>query len=170
MKIFKNKTFVYILVFVLCGILAFVLYYFVADRNNKDLSLPDDVIDNSVTRHSSLEKLVDLRVLNIKVGNKIYNVTLDDNTSVDDILSLGEFSILFEDYGEGYKEGYLSSSISFNPSYTGQISMGDIVVSDSNKIRIYYTDAVVDEVYVKIGNVKDLLLESGSMEISFINK
>ncbi len=164
MKIFKNKVFVYIMAFVICGILAFVLYEFFIGKDKKSIVSSDE--ENIGLRNSAITKLTDSRGINVIINNVTYNVTLEDNLTVEDIIALDTIILNAEDESLGYKYAYLNNSITYSPEYTGKILKGDLLLYDSNCIVLYYQDMDTDKVYTKIGHVENLdTLEFGPIDI-----
>ena len=157
MKLFKNKTFLYILTFVLCGIIAFVLYEYFMDQKNKSLDDSTSLVDDSIiNRNSSLDLIGEDKKARVLFGSIEYEMILEDNQSVNDLLGLGNVTISMTEKDGIELYGYLSNSISYNPTYTGILSKGDVLLSDSNCITILYQDIETDLNYVKLGHIDDL--------------
>ena len=47
MKILKNKTFIYVLTFIICGIIAFIIYQFIVNGDKKDLDTDASLVDEN---------------------------------------------------------------------------------------------------------------------------
>ena len=158
MKLFKNKTFIYILSFILCGIIAFVIYEFLIDSKDKNLDEGSSVIDDSniMDRKGSLNALEDGRSIKVSIGDIVYDMVLEENQSVNDLVALCDFSINMNSKDDNQLYGYLQNSISFSPTYCGLLNKGDVLLSESNCLTILFDDIETDVSYVKVGHIDNL--------------
>lgn len=157
MKLFKNKTFLYILTFVVCGIIAFVLYEFFIEPKDKNLDESNSLVDDSIiNRGSSLDIIGDDRTVKVLFGSIEYDMILEDNQSVNDLLGLGSITISMTSKDDQELYGYFNNSMSYNPTYTGKLYKGDVLLSDSNCITIMFKDVDTDLSYVKLGHIDNL--------------
>ena len=166
MKFFKKKIVIYIIAFIICGVLAYLLYNFLNknnnDKNNKDLN------DNYSVATTISEEPFEDKLLGVYIDDVLYVIVLEDNQGAKDLLYLSPFSIIMDDDNNS-KHTYLPISLSMDSNYIDKAYKGDIIVSDYNHIALYYNDSNLEGNYIKIGHIDELgELNSSSVTVSFV--
>ncbi|MBR3490495.1 MAG: hypothetical protein IKH36_03280 [Bacilli bacterium] len=155
MKLFKNKAFVYLITFVLCALLAFSIYYFYKEKKQNSKNDDDAMELDNINRDGALDSIVGSRSLKVVIGSNEYILTLEDNSSVHELLSYDKVELTMNN-DESTMYGYLNNSIPYNPSINDPLVKGDVILTESNKISIVFDNLEVSDAYVKLGHIDAL--------------
>ena len=166
MKIQKNKLFKYLVVFLLCALLAFLLYTFTGKKDKTNNTNDDDVYDANTNLDN--DKINYEKEIKVEINGNYYGATLEGDATSNEFYSLTPFKITMEDLNNNEKYYYLSESLEGTADYTGEIHKGDIMLYDTNCIIIFYKDFNTNYLYKKIGHIDNLPdLGNGNIEVSF---
>lgn len=163
MKNSKKKIIIYVIAFIICSIVAFFLYKFFkpSNKNNEEDNEEVEVItsDYNVFENKTLRIIIDNEVY--------YTLLLEDNLSARDLYLISPLELVMEDNGVA-KVGYLSTSLLMNSEFKTTAERGDLMLSDTNCITLYYEDTELDQVAIKLGHIEKLNeLNTGDISISF---
>lgn len=169
MKLFKNKIFIYFIVFVVCALLAFLIYHFANKKEDNGNDIDDSVVSSDGTLIED-DEMIDMNVISVEINGNFYTADLEGNETSNDFFMMNPLTITMEDLNNNEKYYYLSTSLSSDSEdYTGEIHKGDIMLYNTNCIVIFYKDFNTDYYYKKIGHINDLPdLEDRSIEVSFV--
>ena len=175
MRDIKRKAFVYLLTFLICGVIAFLLYNTIdkkdtkKENKNRNNNNNTEIIDNNEDSKDLDNKTFEDKILGLEINDKMYIIELEDNDSARDFLLLTPMTLKMEDLNGVEKYYYLNKSIKGNELTYSEISKGDVKLYNGNCIVIFYNDTSNNEKYVKIGHIKDLdELKEGTVSVSFV--
>ncbi len=175
MKDIKRKAFVYLLTFLICGVIAFLLYSTFDKKDtkneNKKRSSNDntEVIDNNEGSKELDNKTFEDKILGVEIDNKMYIIELEDSEAARNFLLLTPMTIEMEDLNGVEKYYYFNESIKGDELTYSKISKGDVMLYNGNCIVIFYNDTSNNEKYVKIGHINNLdELKEGTLQVSFV--
>jgi hypothetical protein len=167
MKIQKNKLFKYLVVFLLCALLAFLLYNFTGKKEKNNNTTDDDIYAAETNLNN--DKMMDMNVIGVEINGVLYTASLEGNAASNEFFMLTPLKVVMDDLNNNEKYYYLSTSINTVNDYTGEIHKGDIMLYDSNCIVIFYKDFNTSNLYKKLGHIDNLPdLDNGSIEVSFV--
>jgi hypothetical protein len=167
MKIQKNKLFKYLVVFLLCALLAFLLYHFTGKKEETKKDKDDDVYPAGTNQID--DKTADMNVIWVKINGNLYTASLEGDATSNEFYMLSPLTITMEDLNNNEKYYYLSNSLDGEDDYTGEIHKGDIMLYDTNCLVIFYKDFNTSFLYKKIGHIDNLPdLGDGNIEVSFV--
>ncbi|MDE6433487.1 MAG: hypothetical protein K2L07_04590 [Lachnospiraceae bacterium] len=120
------------------------------EQPSEDSSLPPD------SNHTEEMEDVKSMKMSVKIGDKSFTATLEDNTATRELIKMMEeapISINMDDYSGFEKVGSLGRSLTTdNKQITTQA--GDIVLYSGNQIVMFYGSNAWS--YTKIGKIDDL--------------
>ncbi|MBR1416644.1 MAG: hypothetical protein IJ572_02375 [Bacilli bacterium] len=93
--------------------------------------------------------------LTIEIDDQPFIITLEDNTSVKDLIKLLPIHFILNYYDENKMTGYMPSEITSNDKIYGIINKGDLMISDGDKISLFLNDYVSTSSYTKIGHIEN---------------
>ena len=135
---------------------------------NNEIDYPSNNDDES--KLDSEDKRGNMR---IKVNNTIFEVTLENNSTVNAFYDLLPQSLNMIELNGNEKYCYLSSPLPTNSSSINVIHAGDIMLWGNNCIVIFYETFSSGYSYSKIGKINNIenlkqCLGSGSVVVDFI--
>ena len=113
--------------------------------------------------------------MRIVINDKSYDVSLEKNSTVNDLRDLLPLDITMQDLNENEKYYYLDKLIASDPIQIKEIKKGDIMLYGSDCLVIFYKDFDTHYPYTKIGHIDnpdDLeeVLGSKDVNIKFLNE
>ena len=101
--------------------------------------------------------------MNLKIGDKIFAVTLEDNESAREFAKKFPIDEEFEELNGNEKYFRLSGNLPTDEFRPGQIHAGDLMLFGSNCVVIFYKDFSSNYSYTKLGKIDNPagLLEAG---------
>ncbi len=168
MKEIKRKIIIYLLTFLICGAIAFLLYN--ANHNGKSSSNEKKSTKEEISLNENDEnKTFEDKILGIIINEKTYIIELEENETAHEFLLLTPLTIEMEDLNGIQKYYYLNTSLEGKAMEFDNIKKGDIMLNNSNSLIIFYKDTTSKEKYIKIGHINDLdELDENSLSVSFI--
>ena len=97
------------------------------------------------------EEIVDK--MNIKINDKNYEVSLEKNNTVKDLIELLPLNITMQELNGNEKYYYLDKSITSAPMEIKEIKKGDIMLYNSNCLVLFYKDFTTHYPYTRIGHI-----------------
>ena len=91
--------------------------------------------------------------MNIIINNNKYNVTLENNNTVNDLVNLLPLDIEMKDLNSNEKYYYLEKNITSNPTNIKRINKGDIMLYGDNCLVLFYKSFDTTYNYTKIGTL-----------------
>lgn len=90
--------------------------------------------------------------MKLKIGDKIVDVSWEDNQSIDELKELSKDGLIINmhEYGGFEQTGLIGKTISSNDSNI-KVYPGDIVLYNSNQISIFYNSSTWS--YTKLGHI-----------------
>jgi len=113
-------------------------------------------ISNNVSNNVIEKSESNMKELVIKVNDRKLFVDLEDNSSVDALMSKlneGSITINAHDYGNFEKVGYLGFDLPRNDEYI-TTTPGDVILYQGNQFSLYYDTNSWD--FTKLGHVRDI--------------
>ena len=89
----------------------------------------------------------------MKINNNKYNVTLENNNTVNDLVNLLPLDIEMKDLNSNEKYYYLEKNITSNPTNIKRINKGDIMLYGDNCLVLFYKSFDTTYNYTKIGTL-----------------
>ena len=142
--------------------------------NNKVTDNNEEQINNTVIDNTEKKEVVKMDTIQIKVKDKVLNVKLENNSSVDSFvekLKEGDIVVKAHEYGGFEKVGELGFSL---PREDTSIttSAGDIVLYQGNQISLFYNSNSWS--YTKLGKIQNIdsdelknILGDGDVSLTF---
>ena len=109
-------------------------------------------------------------VLNMKItiNDNDYEVILENNETVKELVNKLPFKITMEDLNNNEKYYYFSESFSNAPINISKIEIGDIMLYGNNCLVIFYDNFKTTYKYTKIGKIKNIdNLQDGNVVVEF---
>lgn len=108
-------------------------------------------------------------MMKIIINNKEYNVQLDNNNTVDELIEYLPMEHTMKELNGNEKYVYLNYTLPSEPVKVKQINKGDIMLYGNNCLVIFYKSFNTEYSYTKIGHITDLIdLDSEDIEVKFI--
>lgn len=110
--------------------------------------------------------------LNIKVGNKTYTATLNDNETTRALLKEMPLTINMSELHGNEKYYYFNQSFPTNSERITNIKTGDIMLFGSDCLVLFYEDFSTSYSYTKIGHIDNPenlanVLGTGNVQVTF---
>ena len=123
---------------------------------------------NLQTNHKSeeIDKMDNVKNMEVTINNKKYKATLEDNETVSEFLKILPQEFNMKELNDNEKYVYMDYSLptkSSNPKY---IEAGDIMLYGDNCLVLFYKSFETSYSYTKIGHI-DNLADLGSGNITF---
>lgn len=107
--------------------------------------------------------------IQIIIDNQKYIVELEDNPTTNEFVNLLPQEYNMSDLNNNEKYVNLNTSLISNPTVTGQINAGDIMLYQDNCIVLFYDDFNTSYQYTKIGHINDFKNPGkGDITVKFI--
>lgn len=156
----KNNFYIYLITFILCLFLSFIIYFIVRDNNKTISSTNEGIYDNEYQNDdifdATVKPFVEDKILKVSINGVEYDMTLENNMTAYDLLSIVPITLNMEDLNNNEKYGYLSFSLNDEDSYVEHISKGDVMLYQTNCIVIFYQDVDTTYPYTKLGHIDNL--------------
>ena len=107
----------------------------------------------------------DISMINVIINNKEYNLNLEDNKTVEELLELLPIEEEMTELNGNEKYLYLDKSLPTNSSNPKHINSGDVMLFGDNCLVIFYKSFDTTYSYTKIGHI-DNLEDLGSSNIT----
>ena len=107
----------------------------------------------------------DISMINVIINNKEYNLNLEDNKTVEELLELLPIEEEMTELNGNEKYLYLDKSLSTSSSNPKHINKGDVMLYGDNCLVIFYKSFDTTYSYTKIGHI-DNLEDLGSSNIT----
>lgn len=113
-------------------------------------------------------------VLTLTVGGQTFTVTLADNESAHQLVSLLPLTLNMSELNRNEKYFYLDSELPTDPYQPGQINAGDLMLYGNNCLVLFYKSFSSGYSYTRLGRVDDSaglaeVLGTGDVEVSLLN-
>ena len=155
-----NKKIIIISLVLIIIILSLLLIFNFNKRSKEDNKL----LENN-------ESVENMDKIKLKINNIEYEVILENNDTVKDLIKLLPLNINMNELNGNEKYYYLDSSIRSNPSKVGKINTGDIMLYGDDCIVIFYESFNTSYSYTRIGkvvNTENLKENLGSSSINVL--
>lgn len=103
----------------------------------------------------SREKAVDSMKIKISVGGKIFNATLEDNPTTQELLKNFPLEVKMTELNGNEKYYKFSKNFPSNDKKVGKISTGDIMLYSSSYLVIFYKDFPTNYSYTRLGKIEN---------------
>ena len=137
-----NKKVIIISLVLIIILSIFLIFKF---KNNID---EDNELNNNVN-----ESVDNMDKIKLKINNNEYEVILEDNDTVKDLIKLLPLNINMSELNGNEKYYYLDNSIKSNPSKVDKINTGDIMLYGDDCIVIFYESFNTSYSYTRIGKI-----------------
>ena len=137
-----NKKIIIISLILIIILSIFLIFKF---KNNID---EDNELNNNVN-----ESVDSMDKIKLKINNNEYEVLLEDNDTVKDLIKLLPLNINMSELNGNEKYYYLDNSIRSNPSKVDKINTGDIMLYGNDCIVIFYESFNTSYSYTRIGKI-----------------
>ena len=128
--------------------------------------------NNNLNEENSENESVDnMDKIKLKVNNIEYEVVLEDNDTVKDLIKLLPLNINMSELNGNEKYYYLDNNIRSNPSKVDKINTGDIMLYGNDCIVIFYESFNTSYSYTRIGkivNINNLKENLGSGNVNVV--
>lgn len=113
-----------------------------------------------------------LEVLTLTVGGQAFTVTLTDNESAHQLVSLLPLTLNMSELNRNEKYFYLDNELPTDPYQPGQINAGDLMLYGNNCLVLFYESFSSGYSYTRLGRVDDSaglaeVLGTGDVEVTF---
>lgn len=102
------------------------------------------------------EIMNDKKINEIIIDGKKYDVTLENNDTVDELKKLFPLKIKMNDLNNNEKYAYLDESLPTKEYFPKKIKKGDIMLYGDTCIVIFYKNFETEYDYTKIGHINNL--------------
>ncbi len=130
-------------------ILIIILSIFLIFKFKNNIAKDNELNDNVNESVDSMDKI------KLKINNNEYEVLLEDNDTVKDLIKLLPININMSELNGNEKYYYLDNSIRSNPSKMSKINTGDIMLYGNDCIVIFYESFNTSYSYTRIGKIID---------------
>ena len=144
----NKKVIIFISFILIIIVLSFILIF---KFNKQDI----DENNNLNEENNKNESVDNMDKIKLKVNNIEYEVVLEDNDTVKDLIKLLPLNINMNELNGNEKYYYLESIVSSNPSKVGKINTGDIMLYGNDCIVIFYESFNTSYSYTRIGKIVD---------------
>lgn len=126
--------------------------------NNEDTSIE---MDNTTKKE-----------MKVTIGATSFDVDLEDNSTVDALLSLLPMTVVMNEMNNNEKYCNLSQNLPTNPSRANTVNKGDIMLFGSSTLVVFYKTFNTSYTYTRIGRIENLddletILGAGSVRLTF---
>lgn len=133
-------------------------------NNNEQSSSKEDG-----SNHMNLNKETKI---NLKINNRSYKATLENNQTAMEFIELLPMTINMNDHLSNEKFYDLSRELTTNSSSPGKINAGDIMLFGSNTLVLFYDSFSTPYNYTRLGKIDDILdlklvLGNSNIEVTF---
>ena len=142
-----------------------MVVFLVTDHGNFSLALPNN---------DSNKEVVSLNA-NINIDGVDYAATFNNSDSAKIFLNSLPLDVTMYDLNNNEKYVYLNFKLPANPTYTGNINAGDIVLFGDDCLVIFYKSFTTNYSYTKIGeisNIEEFInnVKYGNAKVKITNK
>lgn len=121
------------------------------------------------TVEKEINKDSDISMINVIINNKEYNLNLEDNKTVEELLELLPIEEEMTELNGNEKYLYLDKSLSTASSNPKHINSGDVMLFGDNCLVIFYKSFDTTYSYTKIGHIDNLEdLGNSNITVKFI--
>ncbi len=122
-----------------------------------------DILDKNESEDRSME---------IIINNKTYDVLLENNETVKELLEKLPDKVMMTELNGNEKYYYFNTSFKSNPENISLIETGDVMLYGDNCLVIFYKDFKTSYKYTRIGKIKNPIdleknLGDKEVEVSF---
>lgn len=104
--------------------------------------------------------------MNIKINGINYNVNLENNETINELIKLLPLDITMKELNGNEKYYYLDNELPTNSKNVKKIKAGDIMLYGNNCLVIFYKDFNTSYSYTRIGNIDNLNNNLGNDNIN----
>ena len=144
----NKKVIIFISFILIIIVLSFILIF---KFNKQDI----DENNNLNEENNKNESVDNMDKIKLKVNNIEYEVVLEDNDTVKDLIKLLPLNINMNELNGNEKYYYLESIVSSNPNKVEKINIGDIMLYGNDCIVIFYESFNTSYSYTRIGKIVD---------------
>lgn len=126
-----------------------ILSIFLIFNKKQNIEVNNNIEENTNESEDNMDKI------KLKVNNIEYEILLENNDTVKDLINLLPFNINMNELNGNEKYYYLDNSIRSNPSKVGKINTGDIMLYGNDCIVIFYESFNTSYSYTRIGKIVD---------------
>jgi hypothetical protein len=169
MKNYKKKIIIYVIAFIICGIIAYLLYTFLNNDTETDKKNENNLEEyNYYPAANERQDVFEDRLLGVEINKTLFILELEDTETAKDLLYMSPFSLIMEKDNNSLK-GYLKTSLSINSSYINKAKSGDLMLFNNNCLVLFNKETVLDDNYILIGHINDLEIPNNNqLEVSFV--
>ena len=126
-----------------------ILSIFLIFNKKQNIEVNNNIEENTNESEDNMDKI------KLKVNNIEYEILLENNDTVKDLINLLPLNINMSELNGNEKYYYLDNSIRSNPSKVGKINTGDIMLYVNDCIVIFYESFNTSYSYTRIGKIVD---------------
>lgn len=135
----------------------------VTEQHQPDIGGSDD---------NNNEEMETTDILNIRIGNQTFTVTLADNETAKAFVALLPMTLTMNELNGNEKYYYLTDNLPVNASRPGTIHGGDLMLYGSNCLVLFYETFSSSYSYTRIGSVNNSAglaetVGSGNVNVTF---
>ncbi len=109
--------------------------------------------------------------MKIIINNSTYNVNLENNETVYQLLSMLPLEVTMKELNNNEKYYYLDTRLPSNKEKIGTINKGDIMLYGDDCIVIFYKSFTTNYQYTKIGHIDNLPdLDDRDIKVKFVKE
>ncbi len=119
---------------------------------------PEEVAENIQANNKSEEENImeNITSINVSINNQKYNVTIENNETAKQFISLLPQEFSMEELNGNEKYVYMDNSLPTNSINPKHIKSGDIMLYGSDCLVIFYKSFDTNYSYTKIGHIDNL--------------
>ena len=115
-----------------------------------------------------VDSIGDLGTIKVSVNGRTYDAKVESNTTAKEFLNILPISLTMNDSDGNRKYSYMYSGLTTSSSKTKNFQAGDIALSGTSTIVVFYKSTNSSGKFIKLGHIDDFPdLGSGSATISF---
>lgn len=95
------------------------------------------------------------RKVTLVINAQEYEVILEKNVAVDELLKLLPLKILMQDLNNNEKCYYLNKPLPSEPGNVSRVEKGDIMLYNDNCLVVFYQSFITPYQYTRLGRIKD---------------